>query len=159
MEPLRFSLAALRFKRGLAPFGSKAEHSGSCIEKGACPRMLVCSREKDACFPGYWSAREIITPVSPNVGRFQSASGDRPFSPRSCPKASPCCRKVPVPSHNAGSKKGRPSGSPLFLINRIRHQSDMSCSLDRNSQSTLMFCTVAGNSSGKNFTSFRDISF
>ena len=43
------------------------------------------------------------------------------------------------------------------LVCYIWHNSDMSCSLNFNCKSSLMFCTVSCDSSWKDFTSFRNI--
>ena len=59
-------------ERGLAPFGSKAKTSSSCVEKGACPRMQVCSRKK-----------RLLPRI---LNYLKPTSGDRPLSLRSCSK-------------------------------------------------------------------------
>lgn len=46
----------------------------------------------------------------------------------------------------------------LILLLNVRHQCNVTRSLDGNGQCTLMLCTVSCDSSGKDLTSLRDIS-
>lgn len=50
------------------------------------------------------------------------------------------------------------SGMHISLFQCIWHKSNVSCSLYRNRQSSLMLCAVSGNSSRKDFSSLRNIS-
>lgn len=47
----------------------------------------------------------------------------------------------------------------LILVCYVRHKCKMSCALDSNSKCSLMLCTVSGDSSGKDFSSFGNVSF
>ena len=45
------------------------------------------------------------------------------------------------------------------LVLNVGHQCNVTCSLDSNSQSSLMFCTVSGDSSRKDLSSLGNVSF
>ncbi len=63
---------------------------------------------------------------------------------------------------NEHKKSSGPKSTAFFmlcLVLYVRHHSQMTCSLNSNCQRSLMFCTVSGDSSGKNLTSLRYVSF
>ena len=80
------------------------------------------------------------------------------------PKRPTAVRQLVIFCHCGQTPVMNPRTSPMpsmffYLLSNIWHQRNMSCSLNSYGKRSLMLCTITGDSAGKNFSSFRYISF